>query len=144
MTAPTADTLAPVSAPERPENAGPLWDRMEAAGLNVSRLARLSASSRGTVYDVLNEVETVTKKKRAAVLGAIERAEAGDAEPQPGMLQPATDGSMIEFEVNIDALGVHVLVHGDVANADEVREQAVKLIEDMRASSVRAKGPGSS
>jgi predicted transcriptional regulator len=137
MTTQIAATLAPVPDPKAPQT---YRERMESLGLNPTELARLAGLSRTTVYKALDGEETKVATRRA-----IENALAfagenpADVAAQPGAVQQLPDdGGMIEFEVNVDAIGVRVVVRGAMANAEELEQQAAKLIRDMRT---RDQGP---
>lgn len=134
----SADRLAPVSAPDTPSQTAREWGaalkaRASASPLTIKTIGRLASVSRGTVYSVFNGEAPVDTMR--AVQEALDFAEAnpGDVPEQAGAIQRVGD-QIIEFEVNVDAIGVRVVVRGPIENAEQLEAQAAKLIRDMRAT----------
>lgn len=132
MNALTTDTLTPV--PDPTYLPGTLGERMESLGLNVTTLSRLSGvKSRSTVYKALRgeEVLPSTLRKIEHALDVVEQ-NPDDAAEQPGAVMHDAEGGMIEFEVNVEAMGVRVAVRAPAGQAELAAAQVAKIIQDMR------------
>lgn len=93
-------------------------------------VARRAGLSRQTVDNAINGVAAPkTYDKIEAALDAIEHP--ADVPDQPGAVAHGDEG-LVEFEVNVDAIGVRVVVRGPVANAADLERQAAAIIRDIR------------
>lgn len=133
-------TLRPVPDPTPSKYPSPLYAQAMDLGLNPTVLRRMTGLSRTTIYEVFKETEgTEESAGKIAEAIAFARENPGDIDSQPGAVMQADDGSIIEFEVNVDAIGVRVVVRGPIENAEQLEQQAAKLIRDMRTG--RDDGP---
>ena len=129
------DRLTPMTAQPTPNEArgAEIEARMKADGIKLARLARLAGGiSRTTVYAAFRgeaSDETMTALEEALDYAA---ENPGDVPEQAGAVQKVGD-QMVEFEVNIDAIGVRVVVRGPIENAAMLEAEAAKLIRDMRS-----------
>ena len=130
-----SDTLALVTAPDTAsvKRGAEIERRREAAGLSVAKLTRLARiGSRNTTYAAFKgKVEPETFK---ALEDALTFAEENpdDLDEQPGAVQRLGDENFVEFEVDVDAIGVRVVVRGPGDQRDQLREDVSKIIRDMR------------
>lgn len=108
--------------------------RMTALGMGPSELADEASMSRGQVYRVTKDAEGVTDRSYSACERALDRLEREHGHGGPDALL-STEAGLIEFGVDVDAIGVHVVVKGPVANAAELEASVARLIRDIREGS---------
>jgi AcrR family transcriptional regulator len=106
---------------------------MEARGMGPSDLAAKAGISRGQVYRVIKDLENVTDRSYGACESALDRIEHEHGHGGPDALL-STEAGLIEFGVDVDAIGVHVVVKGPIANAAELEASVARLIRDIRDS----------
>jgi AcrR family transcriptional regulator len=129
-----AERLAPMGTDADGETRGQaIKRRMEARGMGPSELAAEAGISRGQVYRVIGDRENVTDRSYGACESALDRIEYEHGHGAPDVLL-STEAGLIEFDVDIDAIGVHVVVKGPVENASELEASVARLIRDIRRS----------
>jgi len=112
---------------------GAIKRRMNALGISAVELAAEAKVSRGQVYRVIRDRENVTDRSYGACESALDRIEREHGHGGPDALL-STEAGLIEFGVDVDAIGVHVVVKGPVANAAELEASVARLIRDIRRS----------
>lgn len=100
-------------------------------GIGKSALAKRAGLNRST----LAAIENGEVSPRDTTVSMIERA-LDDLEHEMGWDGPdavmSTEAGLMEFGVNVDAIGVHVVVKGPIANAAELEASVARLIRDIR------------
>jgi transcriptional regulator with XRE-family HTH domain len=129
-----AERLTPMGTETGGETRGEaIKRRMDALGISAGDLATEAGISRGQVYRVISDRENVTGRSYGACESALDRLEREHGHGGPDALL-STEAGLIEFGVDVDAIGVHVVVKGPVANAAELEASVARLIRDIRRS----------
>lgn len=127
-----AETLAPMGMDTAETRGEAIKRRMDALGLGASELAAEASISRGQVYRVIGDAESVTERSYGACERALDRIEFEHGHNGPDAVV-STDAGMVEFSVDVDAIGVHVTVKGPVADAAEWEASITRIIRNIRA-----------
>lgn len=134
-TAQTAGTLAPMGTDTADETRGQAINRrMTARGMSAYDLAEETGLSPATIYRVIGDVSNVTDRTYSKCEETLDRIEHEHGHDGPDALL-STEAGLIEFGVDVDAIGVHVVVKGPVANAAELEASVARLIRDIREGS---------
>jgi predicted transcriptional regulator len=128
-----AGTLQRMSNNESRETRGQgIKRRMEALGMGPSDLADEARLSRSQLYRVFDDAPNVREQSYVAAERTLDRLETEmgmNGGPDAVM---STEAGLMEFDVNVDAIGVHVVVKGPIANAAELEASVARLIRDIR------------
>lgn len=128
-----AETLAPMGTDESEDTRGQaIKRRMDALGIGAGELAAEAGISRGQVYRVIGDNETVTAKSYGACERALDRIEYEHGHNGADAIV-STEAGLVEFSVDVDAIGVHVTVKGPVADAAEWEASITRIIRNIRA-----------
>lgn len=123
----SAAQIAPTVSPVTEAEGAQIRARRTRIGMGVKPLADRAGIDRGTLKAIEEGAPA-----RDSTIGAIERA-LDELEEAMGLGEgyPSTEAGLIEFDVNVDAIGVHVVVKGPVADAAEIEASVARLIRDI-------------